>query len=507
MLRCCLFLAFALLLASPAQTRILPVGDGGHATLEAAAAVAQPGDTIMFLAGTHAGGAWVSELRGTPQNWITVMGDPSGETLIRGGSNAFQISDPAYLRISGLVFDEQTGNGVNIDDAGSFDTPATNIVIERCTWRGINATGNNDMLKMSGVDNFIVRNCVFRNGSPGGSMIDMVGCHDGSFEGNRFENAGSNCIQAKGGTRRIRITRNLFLGGGQRAINIGGSTGLPYLRPQDADYEAMNISVFANIFTGAVAPIGYVGAVYCEVFNNTMYLPEKWAVRILQENTDARFQQCGMNTFVNNLVYLDNRAAAPSFNIGPNTRPDTFVLMNNLWFNAENAAWPGPNAPVTDMHAIIGQDPLLTAPALRDGDFTPHAGSPAIGAGTGHTEEITDFYGRLFRDPASIGAVEGDTLTQSAHAPPRPRALQLEVSPHPVRDMAHLHLHGPDGARVQLQLYDLRGRRVSGTDRSVTLRSGTTELALPTAAYPPGWYFVVVTGAENDVLRPLLITR
>ena len=39
----------------------------------------------------------------------------------------------------------------------------------------------------------------------------------------------------------------------------------------------MNISVFANIFTGAVAPIGYVGAVYCEVFNNTMYLPEKWA--------------------------------------------------------------------------------------------------------------------------------------------------------------------------------------------------------------------------------------
>jgi hypothetical protein len=502
-----IFVLLALLTTPVLQARILPVGPGEYPTLEAAAAVAQPGDTIMFRAGTHAGGSWVSELRGTMQDWITIMGDPTGETLISGGSNAFQISDPAYLRISGLVFDGQTGNGVNIDDGGSYDTPAMHIVIERCTWRGINATGNNDMLKMSGVDNFVVRDCVFRNGSPGGSMIDMVGCHDGSFERNRFENGGSNCIQAKGGTRRIRITRNLFLGGGQRAINIGGSTGLAYFRPQDADYEAMNISVFANIFTGAVAPIAYVGAVYCEVFNNTMYLPEKWAVRILQENTDARFQQCGMSTFVNNIVYIDNRAAAPSFNIGPATRPETFVLMNNLWYNAENANWPGPNTPVTDMNMILGEDPLLTAPALRDGDFTPRAGSPAIGAGTELTEQLPDFHGRFFRNPPSIGAIEGDTATQSAHAPSLPRSLRLEVSPHPVRDDAHLRIAGRAGTRVQLQLYDLRGRRVPGTDFTVLLRDGATELPLSLGGRTPGWYVVVADAEGRSTVRTLLLVR
>ncbi|MDT8323705.1 MAG: right-handed parallel beta-helix repeat-containing protein [Bacteroidota bacterium] len=501
-----IILVLLALLSTPVlQARILPVGPGEYATLEAAAAEAQPGDTIMFRAGTHAGGAWVSELRGTAQQWITIMGDPTGETLISGGSNAFQISDPAYLRISGLLFDGQTGNGVNIDDGGSYDTPAMHIVIERCTWRGINATGNNDMLKMSGVDNFIVRDCVFRNGSPGGSMIDMVGCHDGSFERNRFENGGSNCIQAKGGTRRIRITRNLFLGGGQRAINIGGSTGLAYFRPQDADYEAMHISVFANIFTGAVAPIAYVGAVYCEVFNNTMYLPEKWAVRILQENTHVRFQPCGMNTFVNNLVYLDNRAAAPSFNIGPDTRPETFVLMNNLWFNAENANWSGPNAPVTDMHMILGEDPRLAAPALRDGDFTPRTGSPAIGAGTGHTEQILDFRGHLFRSPPSIGAVEGDTTTQYAHAPSLPRSLRMQVSPHPVRGDARLRIAGREGTRVQLRLYDLRGRRVPGTDFTVLLRNGVAELPLSLGERAPGWYVIIADAEGRSNVQTLLL--
>ncbi len=507
MLRIVLLFLCSLLLSPTLQSRVLVVGPGAYAGLEAAAADAAPGDTIMFSAGTHAGGAWVSGLRGTAQNWITIMGDPAGETLIEGGSNAFQLSDAAYLRITGLIFDGQTGNGVNIDDGGSFDTPATNIEIEYCTWRGIDATGNNDQLKLSGLDNFSVRHCVFRDGSPGGSMIDMVGCHYGVFEQNSFENGGSNCIQAKGGTRYLRIERNLFLGGGQRAINIGGSTGLPYFRPQDADYEAANISIRANIFTGAVAPVAYVGAVLCEVFNNTFYLPEKWAVRILQESTDARFQQCGMNTFVNNLVYLDNRAASPSFNIGAGTRPETFVLMNNLWYNADDANWTGPNAPVTDMHIILGRDPLLARPALRDGDFTPLAGSPAIAAGTGHTEVVQDYYGRNFRSIPSVGAIEGDPVTQSAATPALPHALTLSIAPHPVRSTARLRIEGRADSRLQLQVYDLQGRRPAGLARAVHLERGYADIPLNLEGLVPGWYFIVLRDRHSATLRPFLLQR
>ena len=111
MLRIVLLFLCSLLLSPTLQSRVLVVGPGAYAGLEAAAADAAPGDTIMFSAGTHAGGAWVSDLRGTAQNWITIMGDPAGETLIEGGSNAFQLSDAAYLRITGLIFDGQTGNG------------------------------------------------------------------------------------------------------------------------------------------------------------------------------------------------------------------------------------------------------------------------------------------------------------------------------------------------------------------------------------------------------------
>jgi hypothetical protein len=506
MTRFALYILFAFAITSPLHARILPIGAGGYSGLEAAAAAAQPGDTIMFLAGTHAGGAHVSNLQGTSQAWITIMGDPAGVTLIEDGGNAFQLSDPAYLRIAGLEFDGQTANGVNIDDGGSFDTPAHDILIEHCTWRGIDATGNNDMLKMSGVDNFTVRHCSFRNGSPGGSMIDMVGCHFGNFEDNRFENAGSNCIQAKGGTQRIRITRNLFLGGGQRAINIGGSTGLPYFRPQDADYEAKEISIWANIFTGAIAPVGYVGAVRCEVFNNTIYLPEKWAVRILQETTDARFLLCGENTFVNNLVVLDNRAASPTFIIGPNTRPETFVLMNNLWYNTEDPGWSGPNAPVTDHHVILGRDPLLSAPALRDGNFLPRAGSPAIAAGTGHTGQLLDFYGRSFRATPTIGAIEADTITQGLTAATLPAAPRLSLFPHPVHSTTRLSISGADASVLHVHVYDVQGRRLPALNRSVQPHDGMAEAELTLSGFAPGWYFIVVNAeGGRPSLRPLLL--
>ncbi|MCB2203543.1 right-handed parallel beta-helix repeat-containing protein [bacterium] len=507
MIRLSFTVLFLLLTTQFLSARVLTVGSGGYSGLESAAADAQPGDTIMFAAGTHAGGAAVSDLHGTAQQSITIMGAPNETVLIEGGVNAFQLSDVSYLRITNLQFDGQTGNGVNIDDGGSFDTPSMYISIDNCHWLGIGATGNNDQLKMSGVDNFTVRNCSFRDGAAGGSMIDMVGCHYGEFAGNRFENAGSNCIQAKGGTRYISITRNLFLGGGQRAINIGGSTGLPYFRPQNADYEAQEISVIANIFTGAIAPVAFVGAVRCEVVNNTMFLPEKWAVRILQETTDSRFQQCGENILSNNLFYIDAAAAAPSFNIGPNTRPLTFLIMNNLWYNADDENWQGPNTPVTDMHMILNQDPLLTAPALRGGNFTPASGSPAIGAGSGLTRDVLDFNGHLFRDPQTIGAIEADTTTNALRTLAPPASFQLTTWPNPSHGQLHVRISDMRTGG-QLRIHDIQGKRVPQTERWIDAQSaGSEEVTLSLNNSPAGWYFLIVESAGGLRVQPFLLQK
>ena len=496
-----------LFLACAAQARILPIGPGGYADLAAAAADAQPGDTLFYLAGRHAGGAHVEQLQGSASAPITIMGDATGESIIEGGTNAFQLSDPAHLRIMHLVFDGQTGNGVNIDDGGSFETPANNILIAHCTWRGINATGNNDQLKLSGVDYFEIRDCSFRDASPGGSMIDMVGCHYGVITGNRFENGGSNAIQAKGGTHDILISRNGFYNGGQRAINIGGSTGLAYFRPQNADYEATSIMVWANVFTGSMAPIAYVGAVGCAVVHNTMYMPEKWAVRILQENTDPRFQQCGENLFRNNLVVLDSRAAAPTFNVGPNTRPQTFALSHNLWYNVDDENWQGPNTPVVDALCIIGSDPLLAMPGMSGGNFTPGSGSPAIGAGFAMPEELPDFLGVPFNSPPSIGAIEGDPVVSSAGVPSRARDMTMEMHPQPARDIVRLRIGGLRSPDARIVVHDLAGRRLEHLDASLRTQDGSAAASLNFSRAIPGWYIVTVTNGTRASSMPVRIVR
>ncbi|MBR9974323.1 MAG: right-handed parallel beta-helix repeat-containing protein [Bacteroidetes bacterium] len=500
-----LFLLACLLPAMAAEARVLFIGDGGYAGLEAAAADARPGDTIMFRSGVFAGGAFVADLQGRPDAWITITGEAGAR--IQGGTSAFQLTDPAYLRISGLVFEGQTGNGLNIDDGGSYDTPARHLLIENCEWRSLAATGNNDQLKMSGVDSFTVRNCRFVDGSPGGSMIDMVGCHAGAFENNTFENAGSNCIQAKGGTQYIRIERNRFFRGGQRAINIGGSTGLPYFRPIDAPFEASHIFVAANVFTGAVAPIAYVGAVNCAVVHNTIYLPEKWVVRILQESTDARFVACGNNTFMNNIIVLGNAAAAPTFNIGANTAPETFQFRNNLWYNVDNAAWGGPNTPTPDLESIVGRDPLLRAPAMSGGDFGLESSSPAIGRGTPMSAPLVDFLGRPFNVPPSIGAVEGNPPVSGIIGSSAPETVTLELYPQPARSVVNVSLDGLRPGLLQLVVFDLSGRMLLWRSVETATASQTLRLDLAGARLAPGVYRLLVSDGTQSVYRPLLILR
>ena len=109
-----------------------------------------------------------------------------------------------------IVISGQTGNGMNLDDGGSYESPSNHIRIKNCVFENINATGNNDLLKLSGIDSFWVSHCVFTNGAAGGSGIDMVGCHFGTIEDCSFSQLGSNSIQAKGGSADLMITRNIL---------------------------------------------------------------------------------------------------------------------------------------------------------------------------------------------------------------------------------------------------------------------------------------------------------
>ncbi len=382
----------------PLLARVLEVGSGkSYARLQSACAVATAGDTIAISAGVYSGGDVAQNLKGTASNWIVIRG--VGEVIFRGSAQAFQISDAEYLRIEHLIFEQQTSNGVNLDDAGSFDTPAHHIVIEDCEWRGMAATGNNDELKLSGIDDFVVRRCRFLHGAAGGSMVDMVGCHRGVFEDNLFQDGGSNCLQAKGASQHILVQRCSFIEGGDRAINIGGSTGAAFFRPLGATFEVADMTVRSCLFSGSQAPIAFVGAVRCSTYHCTIIAPERWAVRILQENTSAGMLACANNVFVNNIVEFIS--AQPAFNIGPNTDAGSFVVGHNLWYHRTNAQWTGPNSPSPEQGSVLRQSPRFADTLFHLSDE-----SPALHKGTIVDSTLVDLYGNHFALPPSMGAVE-----------------------------------------------------------------------------------------------------
>ena len=373
-----LSIGFGIHLSLPAMVRHVGAGQT-YTSLSQAVAVTVPGDTIMIHEGNYPGGLSIANLQGTAVNRICILAAPSETVTFNGGANAWQMTDAAYILIKGITFQHQTGNGFNIDDGGSYNSPSHHIVFESCTFRDIKASGNNDLLKMSGVDFFEIKNCTFLNGAAGGSGIDLVGCHEGLISGNRFENQGSNSIQIKGGSKNIYIKANFFKNGGQRTLNLGGSTNLRFFRPADARYEAAALTVYSNIFIGSDVPIAYVGCIQTNVVNNTIYLPRKWVIRILQETVDtSRFYPCGNNSFKNNIVYRDSQVSQDC-SIGPNTNPQSFSFSNNLWYHSQNPAWTGPTLPATDINCMIGKDPLFNNAAADD--FTLGKASPAGGKG------------------------------------------------------------------------------------------------------------------------------
>ncbi|MBK9248183.1 MAG: hypothetical protein IPM69_08755 [Ignavibacteria bacterium] len=408
-----ILLLTAFLISSPySLSRTLEVGTGKTYTrLQAAAQQAQPGDTILIYGGVYSGGDAIVNLQGNANNWITIRTENNESVIFRGGSQAFQMTDTRYVRINGLIFEQQTGNGVNLDDGGTFDSPSHNIIIENCEWRSMAATGNNDELKMSGIDTFTIRNCRFLNGATGGSLIDMVGCHKGIISDNHFENGGSNSIQAKGGSGFITIERNKFVNGGERSVNIGGSTGLPFFRPVGANYEAKGIDVYSNIFIGSAAPIAFVGAIDCFVVNNTIYRPGRWAIRILQETVGNGFLPCGNNHFSENIVVF--ATAQPAINIGGNTAPETFTFGINLWYNPDNSSWNGPNTPTPEIRTIRDN------PRFKDSvRFELTSTSPAIGQGTGIITPSRDFYSKEFAPAPGIFPARNRSLGAVEYYPP-----------------------------------------------------------------------------------------
>lgn len=360
----------------------VPVKVSDYAGLRRALANAKPGTTILLEPGDYAGGFQIEGVTGTAKEPIVVGGrDPKHPPRIVGGGLHFV--SVAHLEIRDLLVMGPGGNGVNTDDGGVREKPAHHVTYRRITVTDY--TGRGDVgLKMAGVDDFQIVDCDVRAYDTCG--VDFVGCHRGVVEDCRFERGVGVGVQAKGASANVVVRACRVKDYGARGVNLGGSTGIPYFRPPlertpaGDRYEAKDVEVVGCTFEGGDAPIAFAGADGGNVHHNTIYVPSKWAVRILQETATPDFVPSRNGVFAHNLVvFRSDRWLEGGVNVGPNTAPKTFTFADNVWYCFDAPKKSQPTLPTPERGGVAGRDPLLVDPAK--GDFGVRSGSPAKSAG------------------------------------------------------------------------------------------------------------------------------
>jgi len=360
--------------------------------LRTAVAAARPGTRIEIAAGDYGGGWHFRVLRGAEGRPIVLAAkDPRNPPEFKGGGSGIHLTGAVHVELAGLAFSGQTGNGVNVDDGGERATPTHHVVLRGLTVRDVGPDGNCDGIKLSGLTEFRVEDCTVERWGRGGSAVDMVGCSAGVIEGCTLRHssgaAGASGVQMKGGTRVVAVRRCRFENAGSRAVNAGGSTGLAYFRPPLAGwkgpkYEAKDVVVEGCTFVGSDAPVAFVGVDGAKFRFNTVYLPNRWLARILQENRAEGFVPSRRGEIADNLiVFRSDRWSEGGVNRGDGTEPATFVFARNFWFCADA---PGRTRellrlPDEEKDGVHGKDPaFVDAEKL---DLRLRSGSPAKGVG------------------------------------------------------------------------------------------------------------------------------
>jgi hypothetical protein len=342
-----------------------------RAQLRRAVAEAGPGTTIRVAPGRYAGGLSFRDLRGEPGAPIVIRGaDPERPPVFAGGSFGFQLSRVAHVELRDLAVEGASDNGINVDDGGDLESPSRHVVLSGLTVRDVGPGGNHDGIKLSGLADFRVEGCTLERWGAGGSGVDMVGCRDGLIVGCTFRHGdeeGSNGVQAKGGTRDVTIRGCRFEHAGGRAINLGGSTGMPYFRPRPEGFEGKDLTVEDCTIIGSGAAVAFVGVDGAVVRRNTIVGPRAWAFRILQETREPGFVPSRNGRIEGNLIVYRADELRTAFNVGDGTAPETFALSGNAWYAQDAPDRSRPRLPVAEAAGVYGVEPHFVDAA--NGDF------------------------------------------------------------------------------------------------------------------------------------------
>lgn len=313
------------------------------------------GTTLRLAPGEYGGGYHVVGING-----LTIEAlDPAHPPHFQGGKTAWQFSRCPRLTLRHLRISGQSENGINLDDGGERESPVPGITLEHIEVSDIGPTGNHDGIKCSGLESFTIKDCTLSGW--GGQGIDLVGCHRSLITGCRFIGkdgfSATAGVQIKGGSSEIIVEKCHFQNGGERPLNIGGSTGLEFFRPPGVLYEASKIIVRENTIEGSQCAASFVGVDGAEFVGNTILFPEKWIFRILQETNEPGFVPCRNVLVKDNRIVFRREQVSIEVNIGTHTEPETFRFEDNHWFAEDKPELSKPILPSQEIDGIYGIDP------------------------------------------------------------------------------------------------------------------------------------------------------
>ncbi len=171
---------------------------------------------------------------------------------------------------------------------------------------------------------------------------------------------------------------------GDRALNLGGSTGKPYFRPPNPGYEAKDLTVEDCVIVGPTAGVAFVGVDGAVVRHCLFYRPRRFGLRILQESVGPDFVPSRRGLFENNVIIYRSDEMVSPLNIGANTAPMSFTLARNVWV-CLNDPERSPDLGLPEIGGRVEGNPGLVDP--EGGDFRLLPDSPARPAGPRDREE------------------------------------------------------------------------------------------------------------------------
>jgi hypothetical protein len=91
---------------------------------------------------------------------------------------------------------------------------------------------------------------------------------------------------------------------------------------------------------------------------NTIEVPGRWALRILQENRAAGFVPCRNAEFTDNVIVFEStKWSEGGVNIGAGVAPETFTFARNWWYCRDRPERSTPKLPTAEKEGVYGRDP------------------------------------------------------------------------------------------------------------------------------------------------------